>query len=207
LNFDLKRSIRQPVDRVIGQATLVKLIKDTREAAASGTAMTRRNVEFRLDSRSNVDTFDVTLTSLSDESDRLIAAAGHETGGVVTGLRDITREKEIAEMKSDFVSNVSHELRTPLACIKAYMEMLIDGEAKNDQARHEFYNIVQGESNRLTRLIENLLNISRIEAGVVRTQRELVSLSQVVSDVLDVMKPQARARRVELTCDTAPFYV
>ncbi len=205
LQFDLRRAVRRPIERVVTHPVLVKLIKDMREAAASGAGTVRRNVEFHLDTHRGPGTFEVTLTSLNDQDDA--AGAGHETAGIVTVLRDITREKEIAEMKSDFVSNVSHELRTPLACIKAYMEMLIDGEAQNEPARQEFYNIVQGEANRLTRLIENLLNISRIEAGVVRTQRELVSLSQVVSDVLDVMKPQARARRVELTCDTAPFYV
>ena len=66
-----------------------------------------------------------------------VASAAEQAGGVVAVLHDMTREKEVAEMKNDFVSNVSHELRTPLASIKAYVEMLIDGEAerREDQAR------------------------------------------------------------------------
>jgi two-component system phosphate regulon sensor histidine kinase PhoR len=117
----------------------------------------------------------------------------------VTVLRDVTREKEIADMKSDFVSNVSHELRTPLASINAYIEMLVDGEAPDEQARHRFYDIIQGEANRLSRLIDNILNISRIESGVVRVQREEVSLPTIVRDVMNVMMPQARSKRIGLS--------
>jgi two-component system phosphate regulon sensor histidine kinase PhoR len=102
-------------------------------------------------------------------------------------------------MKSDFVSGVSHELRTPLSSIKAYVEMLVDGEADNDQTRGEFYNIIQSETNRLSRLIDNILNINRIEAGIVRVQREEIALAAVVSDAVEVMRPQARARQITIS--------
>ncbi len=126
--------------------------------------------------------------------------------GVVTILRDVTREKEIQEMKSDFVSNVSHELRTPLSSIKAYMEMLVDGEAQDESTRTEFYNIIQGETNRLSRLIDNILNISRIESGIIKVQREHISLPQLVREAVDVMQPQARAKQIELIFKPTPVY-
>jgi two-component system phosphate regulon sensor histidine kinase PhoR len=128
-----------------------------------------------------------------------------EVSGVVTILRDVTREKEVSAMKSDFVSSVSHELRTPLSSIKAYVEMLVDGEAADEQTRAEFYNVIQSETNRLSRLIDNILNISRIESGVVKIQRENVSLPMVIREVMDVMLPQARAKQIELVDQPSPL--
>jgi len=121
-------------------------------------------------------------------------------------LHDITREKEIARMKTDFVSNVSHELKTPLASIKAYIEMLIDGEAEDEQTKCEFYEIISGETDRLHRLIENILNISRIESGVVKVVREPISLTGVVKRVLDVAAPQAKLKNIELEERLAPVF-
>jgi two-component system phosphate regulon sensor histidine kinase PhoR len=127
-----------------------------------------------------------------------------EVSGVAAVLHDVTREKEIAQMKTDFVSSVSHELRTPLASIKAYVEMLVDDEAEDEKTRREFYQIMAGEADRLSRLIENILNISRIESGVVRIVREPISLGEAAKDVLEVVQPQARAKNVEVISRLAP---
>ncbi len=198
LNFDLDGAIRKPIDRIVHDPLLVNLIKDTREG---GNAALRRHVEHRLGRNGHSATYDVTLACVTDNS-----RTGPETAGVVAILRDITREKEIAEMKSDFVSNVSHELRTPLSSIKAYVEMLVDGEAHDEATRAEFYNIIQGEANRLGRLIDNILNISRIESGVIKVQREHVSLPGVIKDVIDVLLPQARAKQIELLEIPTPIF-
>jgi two-component system phosphate regulon sensor histidine kinase PhoR len=101
---------------------------------------------------------------------------------------------------------VSHELRTPLSSIKAYVEMLVDGEAADDQTRNEFYNIIQGEANRLSRLIDNVLNIGRIESGMVKVQREHISLPALVHEAVDVMQPQARAKQIELVEVPTPLF-
>ena len=75
-------------------------------------------------------------------------------------------------MKTDFVSHVSHELRTPLSSIKAYAELLVDGEAADEKTRSEFYHVIQAEADRLSRLIDNILNISPIESGMIADQQE-----------------------------------
>jgi len=67
------------------------------------------------------------------------------------------RDRELREMKTAFVSKVSHELRTPLASIKAYVEMLIDGEAEDAATQKQFYEIIQNEANRLGKLIDGTL--------------------------------------------------
>ena len=206
LGFELDQSLRRPVERVVEDARLVKLIKDTR---AAGDAAIRRHVEHRMRNPDREATYDVSLASVAGQHGGPSGDAGGsgaETAGVVTVLRDITREKEIAEMKSDFVSNVSHELRTPLSSIKAYMEMLVDGEAQDEQTRMEFYNIIQGETNRLSRLIDNILNISRIESGVVKVQREHISVPSIVKEVIEMMLPQARAKNIELQEVPTPVY-
>ncbi len=198
LKFDPRHALRQPIEQVINDPVLVKLIRDTREA---GAASLRRHTEHRLPRESGMATFDVTLASIMNHQQ-----SPPEPSGVVTILRDITREKAIAEMKSDFVSSVSHELRTPLSSIRAYLEMLLDGEANDEQTRIEFYNIIQGETTRLSRLIDNILNISRIESGVVKVQREPIELAKVVGEAVEFMQPQARAKSIELRQGASPMY-
>lgn len=195
LRFDLAESRHTPVDRLITDNALVKLIKDTRE---SGNTANHRHVEHEIGRGGRKQVYDITLSCVTNPQ--------QEVTGVVTILHDITKEKEISEMKSDFVSSVSHELRTPLSSIKAYVEMLVDGEANDEQTRGEFYNIIQSEANRLSRLIDNILNISRIESGVVKVQRENISLPSVIKEVMGVMLPQARAKQITLTEKASPLY-
>ena len=85
--------------------------------------------------------------------------------GIVLMYRNVSRELALAKLKSDFVSNVSHELRTPLALIRLYAETLELGRISNPGKHQEYYEIIRKESERLTSLINNILDFSRIEAG------------------------------------------
>ncbi|MEI7835936.1 MAG: ATP-binding protein [Planctomycetota bacterium] len=195
LNFKLAAGQRKNVDLVLGDATLVQLIRDTR---SHGRSFTRKVVEHTVSAKGDGRTFTVTLSCVMNGND--------EVSGVVAVLHDVTKEKEISRMKTDFVSNVSHELKTPLASIKAYIEMLVDGEAESEETRQEFYEIISAETDRLHRLIENILNISRIESGVVKFVREPMSLSGVTKQVLDVSSPQAKLKNQKLVEKLAPVY-
>src|SRR5208282_5615829 len=128
-----------PIQQVIQDEPLVQLIRDMRQ---SNSKSGRRIVEHRLSAPGDDRIFRVTLSAVADNN--------NAPAGVVAVLHDMTREKEVAEMKNDFVSSVSHELRTPLASIKAYVEMLIDGEADDDKTQREFYEVIQNEANRLS---------------------------------------------------------
>ncbi len=193
LGFKLSGALRKNVDRIISDGTLVRLIRETR---SHGKSLTRKVVEHSIDQKGEPRTFSITLSC--------VVGPNEEVSGVVAVLHDVTREKEIAKMKTDFVSNVSHELKTPLVSIKAYSEMLLDGEAEDDKTRNEFYAIISSETDRLHRLIENILNISRIESGVVKVVKEPVSLTGIVKRVLDVAAPQAKAKNIRLTQSLAP---
>ncbi len=192
LGFTLAGAVRQNIEQVLSDTALVRLIRDTR----SHGRRSRKVVEHSLEYAGETRTFNVTLSCIATGLD--------EIGGVVAVLHDVTREKEIAKMKTDFVSNVSHELRTPLASIKAYVEMLIDGEAEDDRTRMEFLEVIAGESDRLGRMIDNILNIARIESGVVKVVREPLSLTAVVKEAAEVVAPQARAKTLRLTERIAP---
>ena len=84
--------------------------------------------------------------------------------GVYLTIKDMNRELEISRLKSDFVSNVSHELKTPLSLIRMFSETLMMGRVK-DERRQEYYTVINKESERLTALINNVLDFSRIDAG------------------------------------------
>jgi two-component system phosphate regulon sensor histidine kinase PhoR len=140
----------------------------------------------------------VTLSCVAPRPDR--------PAGVVAVLHDMTKEKEVAQMKNDFVSSVSHELRTPLASIKAYVEMLIDGEATDPKTQGEFYDVIHNEANRLGRLIDNILNISRIEAGLVKTTKKPLSVVVVLKEAMEVIVPQARQKSITLVENLSPSF-
>lgn len=187
LGLDKQSCREQPIDRVLRDPGLVTLIKEMRQA---GRPAQRRHVEHELAQPGHRALYDVALSCVPNER--------QEVAGVVAVLHDVTRERCIAEVNSDFVSGVSHELRTPLSAIKAYIEMLADGEATDEQTRQQFYNVIQSEANRLSRLIDNILNISRIESGTVRVQRERLVLGDVIEGAVEVIRPQACARQIVL---------
>ena len=104
--------------------------------------------------------------------------------GVVIMLRGTARELEFSQLKSDFVSNVSHELKTPLALIRMFAETLEMGRAKTPEKVQEYYRIIMRESERLTHLINNVLDFSRIESGRKTYDLRLDDLADIVRDTL-----------------------
>ena len=113
-------------------------------------------------------------------------------------MHDITREKEISNMKNDFISHVSHELKTPLASITAYSELLADDEANDEKTRKEFYTVIQSQAQRLNRLIEDILNTSRIESGLIKISKEYISLAILIEEQLNMIKSYAEEKNIEI---------
>ena len=104
--------------------------------------------------------------------------------------RSVSKEVALARLKSDFVSNVSHELRTPLALIRLYAETLELGRIKTHEKAQEYYCIIRKESERLTALINNILDFSRIEAGRKEYQFRTTDLAELVTNTLDTYRGQ-----------------
>lgn len=111
-------------------------------------------------------------------------------GGVLLTHRNVVREMELARLKSDFVSNVSHELRTPLSLIRLYAETLELGRLADPAKYQEYYRIIRKESERLTALINNILDFSRIEAGRKEYDLRETDLAELVRNTLDSYRYQ-----------------
>jgi signal transduction histidine kinase len=105
--------------------------------------------------------------------------------GMALMYRNVARELALAKLKSDFVSNVSHELRTPLALIRLYAETLELGRIANSGKQHEYYEIIRKESERLTALINNILDFSRIESGKKEYSFRETDIAELVHSTLD----------------------
>lgn len=135
------------------------------------------------------------------------AAPIRKTNGEVVGavmvFRDVFQEREINRMKTDFTSSVSHELRTPLTSIKAYTETILRDPAMPDETRLQFLAVIDEESNRLAALIEDLLEVSRIESRTVKIKRELVDIAEVIKKVLIFIKPLAEKKNIELEANVS----
>lgn len=105
--------------------------------------------------------------------------------GVVCVLTDITEQEKVEQERRNFVSNVSHELRTPLTSVKSYTESLQDGAWENPEIAPQFLKVISTETERMIRMITDLLNLSRMDQGKLQLEREYVSMNDLFSHILD----------------------
>jgi two-component system phosphate regulon sensor histidine kinase PhoR len=152
----------------------------------------------------------------SDETERLVlrvafqeiqapAAAPTDPPQLAVLMKDVTREVELNRMKSDFASSVSHELKTPLCSMKAFLEMILDGDIDGDEERDEHLRMILNETDRLTTLVQNLLNLSRLEAGITKMARDPVAIGDLLRHVEDICAPLARARGQTIRFEVSEF--
>ncbi|HEX3033250.1 MAG TPA: ATP-binding protein [Bacillota bacterium] len=124
--------------------------------------------------------------------------------GVVLVFRDISNIRQLEQIRTDFVANVSHEMKTPLTSIKGFVETLLDGALEDEQLCRRFLGIISQESERLTRLIEDLLSLAKIEAPKFEVARQATDFTLVVNKVLEIIKPIAHSKDISLHLQTAP---
>jgi PAS domain S-box-containing protein len=119
--------------------------------------------------------------------------------GYLLNFSDITRLKEVDRLKSSFVANVSHELRAPLASIKAYTELLLDNlEGEDEQLRCRFLSIIDQEADWLAELINDLLDLSRLESEQYAVRQNYLSLNEIIAGVVALLDHQIQRRGVEV---------
>lgn len=181
---------------------LVQLLTSTRQRK---TAAQRTDEIEITDAEGQPHWYRATAVKLAAES----GADESETapGGVVAVLRDIGDQKTLQKRNAEFVSSVSHEMKTPLAGIKAYVELLADGDAEDEETREEFLSVISSQADRLQRLVNNLLNLARIEAGVVSVSKQQRSLNELLEEALNVVRPSAEAKNIELVSELSPLYL
>lgn len=125
--------------------------------------------------------------------------SGDQFLGVVSVFRDVTRDVELDRMKSEFISNVSHELRTPMTSIKGYADLLIGGAAGDiNDGQRRFLNTIKNNADRLTVLVNEILNISRLDSGRDQLKLETVDLGELTEQVVENVRGRTQFERKHL---------
>lgn len=122
----------------------------------------------------------------------------NEWAGVLIVLHDITAVRRLERMRSEFVANVSHELKTPIAAVKGFAETLLAGALNDKETAKSFLQIIFDESERLNRLIGDILELSKIESKRIPLQFSPVSVNTFVSNCVHVMTSEAKKKSIEL---------
>ncbi|HJX13335.1 MAG TPA: ATP-binding protein [Dehalococcoidales bacterium] len=124
--------------------------------------------------------------------------------GVLLVVQDLTELRGLQTMRRELVGNISHEFRTPLAGLKAMVETLRDGAVDNKETARDFLGRIEGEVDRMTQLVAELTELSRIETGKAELKPEPVNLSALVDEVITQLGPQMERREVTAVKELAP---
>jgi two-component system, OmpR family, phosphate regulon sensor histidine kinase PhoR len=150
---------------------------------------------------------EITIGGVAPRTVAVSVAPVQEQGrapGYVLVFHDVTELKKLEAVRRDFVANVSHELRTPLTAIGGYVETLLGGAVDDAPRARQFLGVIARNTQRLTRLIDDLLTLSDLELGRTELQHAAVSVSGVVAAALEVVGEQARRGGVTLHDDVPP---
>jgi two-component system sensor histidine kinase NblS len=180
-------------------AVTMELTRPLYQIAGGKTSTEREGEEFRITlTEPTARTVRILLTRVFDQYRETIK-------GIAMTVQDITREVELNEAKSNFISNVSHELRTPLFNIKSFIETLHEyGEDLTETERREFLETANRETDRLTRLVNDVLDLSRLETSCRIYHFEPVDIAQPVEQTLRTYQLNARDKGIELIHDIQP---
>ncbi|MCA9100620.1 MAG: ATP-binding protein [Pirellulales bacterium] len=189
VNEAARRFLRLDPTNLVGRPLIEAIRNNTLYEAAQAVLLSEvtKEVEFSLDAE--------TARRVTAIATRL---PGEPCPGVVLVLRDMTRLKQLENMRRDFVANVSHELKTPLATIKALAETLTHGAINDTEHNVTFVRRIEEQADRLHQLILDLLSLARIESGRSAFDVEDVPISSVVADCLAGRNPAAQEKNVVL---------
>lgn len=136
-----------------------------------------------------------------------LCAAALALAGVGMTWRAVQRERKVAQLKSDFLASISHELKTPLTAIRAFGDLLHSGRVRSAERIHEYGGLIKTESDRLTALINNILELSRLERGVRKYRLEAGSLCAAVAETVEVFRHSVEAQSftIVITLPTPPI--
>ena len=187
MNKELAGVLDHPVAEVLPNKDITQFATQHESTQPIGTP---NHIETTFAELAPDETFRITFSYLQDDDGTPI--------GKMISIKDITHEKLGEKTMNDFVTQLSHELRTPLTTITAYNEMLMDGEIQDPEVKKEFYNTIKDETNRLTQLIHNLLNMSKIEMGGLTFNKELVRTDWLFQDCINAAEAAAHKKQIKV---------
>lgn len=180
-------------ERLVGLKSLVDSVRN-RSAAAD-----KRSAEVELTRSGEVINYRADASNVYDEEGR--------PTGVSVVLSDIREKIQETAKHAQFVSSVSHELKTPLASIRAYTELLMDDDVDDPKERHELLSFIDEQVDRLTRLVNNLLNFSRVESGVIKVQREDTDVNRIARKSMEVVQTAAKEKQIKVVDELSDLYL
>jgi len=128
--------------------------------------------------------------------------SGESVRGAVAVLHNMTEQHRLEKLREDFIANVSHELRTPIAMLQGYSEALLDDVGASEEDRNEMTKIIYEESQRMGRLVTDLLNLARLESGHMRLYKELVQFNNAIERMSLKFSQAAKEKGIELSFTT-----
>jgi PAS domain S-box-containing protein len=180
INEQTREPVEDPVAKAIREGTVVGLANHTVLIAKDGRE-----------------------TPIDDSAAPIKNQRGELTG-VVLIFRDVTERRKINQMKDDFLAMASHELRTPLTIIKGGIENVLDEiNGKINEAQKQTLSIVKNNTDRLARLINNILDLDKIEAGKIEFKPAAVKLSKIIDEAIKEFDNKAKEKKIVLTADLA----
>jgi len=167
-----------------------------------------RNIEIQeiidkvLKSKRNIASREISILSPQEKKLSVVATPvlrkNHQEGAILV-FHDVTNVQRLEKIRQDFVANVSHELKTPIASIKGYSETLLSGALEDKAHAKDFLNIIYNESERLARLLDDLLSLSKIESGKLTMNLKATPLPPIIHKVVASMEIQAEQKSITLT--------
>ena len=193
LQFDIKSAISKAAWEVIRHEQIIKAVDEVLRSRH------RRQLPGLLYAGKQLD---VTICPFAH------ASSDSKSSGLVIVVHDVTQAMRYQELRKEFVANVSHELRTPLSVISGYVETLRDGAINDTAKRDQYLQIIERHADQLANLVNDLLEISRLESGQITPRKTTVDLNAVLRRAIDLLRPaaDAKAHVVEVhLCEPAPF--
>ena len=132
----------------------------------------------------------ITIVPIMSETEGCVGAVGL--------FKDATEIEQLERMRNEYVANISHELRTPLTSIRGLLEPLCDGMVKNEETRNRYYSIMLHEVERLSRLITDMLQLSRLQSGTENMNITLFDVNELLDDVTLSLMPEAKGHRLSI---------
>jgi len=182
-----------PVTEIVPSETLLNLLEETlNETASEEETISIQEISLDGDREGEERIYQALATVIAGDDDAI--------QGVVAVLRDITGQKELERMKSNFLSTVSHELKTPLHSIKGFVDIILMGRTGEiTERQRDFLNTVRSQTDHLQTLIQDLLEFSRLESGQVKLRLGEVAIGEVAGEVVDNLTPMAGDKGVKLS--------
>jgi PAS domain S-box-containing protein len=121
--------------------------------------------------------------------------------GEVRVVHDVTQEREIEEKKDEFFSTISHEMRTPLFSIQGFARLILEGQVNDEKTQQEFLGIIERQAGQLAQMVNNLLNMSRLESGMFRLERQPTQLLDVIQQAVAKLRSIAQGKNIALQAE------